>query len=290
MVHSLVSSIRTRKLKWGVVLLFILALTAIGFKPVKSSASETNQRSLASESFNPQFNSIANFHTYLPIIVVASTGFNSQFNGNATGWITHSGGNWSVNSTYYYSNGLANSWSITSYNANFSNFDFQTKVMRYVPSYSSGSSGVVVRGTPEPHDPDNDWRNGYYFLYSREGDFSVWKTVSRTDIAIQNWTPSPVINTGDTWNTLRVVANGNSMYYYINGTLVWSGSDSSFSSGRVGLGFYDDGAETTFYADWATLEIGSSTVGVTDVVDSNQQALNDAVNADPNNSVTPKYH
>ena len=65
-----------------------------------------------------------------------------------------------------------------------------------------------------------------------------------THIALQSWTPSSAIATGDAWNTLRVIVNGRNLYFYINGVLVWSGWDSSLTVGRVGIGMYRDDSST----------------------------------------------
>jgi len=69
------------------------------------------------------------------------------------------------------------------------------------------------------------------------------------------WTPHSAINQGEAWNTLRVVAQGTSLSFYINGVPVWSGTDSSLSSGRVGLGMYRDASSTgdELRVDWARL-------------------------------------
>ena len=74
-------------------------------------------------------------------------------------------------------------------------------------------------------------------------------------MAVVPWTPSPTINQGEAWNTLRVEARGTSLSFYINGTLLWSGTDSSLSSGRVGLAMYRDSSSTgnEFRVDWAYL-------------------------------------
>jgi hypothetical protein len=78
-------------------------------------------------------------------------------------------------------------------------------------------------------------------------------------------------------NELRVVASGSNLYFYINGTLVWSGSDSSLSSGRVGIGTRRiSGIDSKIYVDWATLSEGAP--DITDTVSEEQQALNEEAN------------
>jgi hypothetical protein len=43
--------------------------------------------------------------------------------------------------------------------------------------------------------------------------------------------------------------------YYINGTLVWSGTDSTLKTGTVGFGFYRDSYTGTLDVDWAKLTV-----------------------------------
>jgi len=72
---------------------------------------------------------------------------------------------------------------------------------------------------------------------------------------VHGWSYSSAINQGDAWNTLRVVASGAHMEFYINGTEVWSGTDSSLAFGRVGIGMYRHAASTgdRLDVDWAVL-------------------------------------
>lgn len=99
------------------------------------------------------------------------------------------------------------------------------------------------------------------FQYTNNGYFSVWYVNSSgTATALKDWTTSSAIKMGD-WNTLKVVAVGSSLKYYINGTLVWTGTHSSLRTGYVGFGFYRDTNSGTLYADSAVL----STTATADV-------------------------
>lgn len=225
---------------------------------------------------------------YLPFIIKnytpgsqpPATGFNSQFNGNASGWQSHSG-SWTVDANFYSTTGVANAWAGASYNANFSNFDYQAKLWRN--GCSTCASRLLIRATPTPLSSINDWYSYYSFNYTTGGYYSVWKRVAGgSETALQNWAYSSAIAQGSAWNTLRVVASGTSLRLYINGTLVWTGTDSALTAGRVGLGMYKDtSSNNQFFVDWATL----STLGATaletlaaDSVSPEQQALNDEAN------------
>jgi hypothetical protein len=93
------------------------------------------------------------------------------------------------------------------------------------------------------------------FQYTRSGYYSVFKVDNDSYTALRDWAPSAAIVQGAAWNTLRVVASGTSLKFYINGTLVWSGSDGSFTAGRVGIGLYRSADSTgdQLWVDWATL-------------------------------------
>lgn len=214
----------------------------------------------------------------------SSSGFNSQFNGDAAGWQAYSG-SWSIaSSAYLYTPGQTNLWSTVGYNATFSNFDYQARLYRY--GSDGNANGLFIRGNPTLCS-DQEWTSNYQFLYSRNGGYSVWKQSGCSATALQSWTYSSSINQGNAWNTLRVYANGSSLYFYINGTLVWAGSDAAFSSGRVGIGMYSDGASgNALYVDWATLNVLASAAEANSnaqhpTISAEQQALNEAANASP---------
>jgi photosystem II stability/assembly factor-like uncharacterized protein len=191
-------------------------------------------------------------------VQTAAGGFYSDFNGSAAGWVSHSG-TWGVDSQYLVTYGLPGTSSSVSYAEDFSDLDYQARVMR--EGCDLCANRLIVRGTPYPLSSSNHWYNEYVFQYTRNGYFMVTKKVTGDDTAIlQDWTVSAAINPWDAWNILRVVANGSTFAFYINGTLVWVGSDASMSAGRVGLGMYRSADSTgdVFRADWASL----STLGL----------------------------
>ncbi len=135
------------------------------------------------------------------------------------------------------------------------NFDYRVKLMR--DGCEECANSIIVRGTPTPFGDGNRWNSGYSFNITRNGFYSVVKYTNGAGSMLQGWAYSADINTGSSWNTLRAVAIGPNLYFYINGTLVWSGSDSSYTSGRVGISMYRtaDSTGDQLWADWATLDI-----------------------------------
>ena len=193
---------------------------------------------------------------YLPLIINFTPpppeGFNAQFNGSAPGWETHSG-SWTVDSNYYSTAGSPNVFSSVSYAKDFANLDYQVRLQR--TGCGTCNNRLMIRGTPPPLGLYDDWYSFYSFEYNRNGNYSVWKKVAGGALTpLRSWTASSAIQQGDAWNTLRVVANGNNLSFYINGTRVWSGSDSSLASGRVGISmFRDSSSGNQLLVDWATL-------------------------------------
>ncbi len=177
-------------------------------------------------------------------------GFNSQFNGSSKGWVSRPGGTWLVNTAVYYTSGVLNKASSASYGISktFNNFTYTAKVKRI--STGDLASGLIVRGTPA-FNSLNYWKNGYRFLYTQAGKFAVIVTVNGVDSYLKDWTYSPAIIPSD-WNILKVIADNRQFRFYINGTLVWSGADSTFASGQVGFIMFRQTQEV-FKVDWATL-------------------------------------
>jgi Zn-dependent metalloprotease len=211
---------------------------------------------------------------YLPLVLrgYPPTGFNLQFTWSSAGWQVHSGA-WNVDGDSFWTQGLPYTSSSASYTAPFANFDYRVRLRR--TGCSTCANRLMVRGAPEPLQSGNYWYSYYSFQYTNDGDFSVWKRVAGgSSTALQGWTPSAAIATGGAWNMLRVVANGTNLSFYINGSPVWSGSDSSLASGRVGVGMYDGGSAHLLDVDWATLT-ALGTASLSAGISAEQPALNE---------------
>jgi len=191
---------------------------------------------------------------HLPMLVREQTtlGFNSQFNDSSSGWQS-AGGAWRLDSMAVVGDGLPNGWASMYYWQPFTNLDFTVRMGR--EGCSTCANRITIRGAVDPLISEHNWSSYYAFQYTNGGSFSVFKRVGGgSSIALQGWTPSAAIVQGG-YNTLRVVANDGNLYYYINGTLVWSGSDSSLTSGLVGFGLYRDmySSNNALVVDYATL-------------------------------------
>jgi hypothetical protein len=169
-------------------------------------------------------------------------------------WTQHHG-TWTVATGSLSTAGVPGSISSIGYDAVFTGVLDYTVRMRRIgsPSYTNR---VYIRGNPDPLNPDNqEWYSGYSFQFSCLGEYSVWRTQGASSEALQPWTLHTAVHSGEEWNVLRVVADGTSYQYFVNGTLVWSGNSFAAQTGYVGLGMYrpSEGSGDRLDVDWAVL-------------------------------------
>ena len=180
------------------------------------------------------------------------SGFNSYFEGSATNWLQDSG-TWSLSSgAYWYTAGRSGYYNTSTYNQTYYSFDYSARMWR---AGDVRANYLIVRGSGSALS-DGNLDSLYRFQYMSDGTFSVYKRISGGSyVAVKPWTASSAIVKGAAWNILRVRAVDSSLYFYINGTLVWSGTDTSLASGRVGVGMYRDTTSSGngLWVDWATL-------------------------------------
>jgi hypothetical protein len=159
-------------------------------------------------------------------------------------------GPWSLSGGKYRSDGLSPYWNSAFHNGLYPTLSFIVSMRRF---NTAGPNSLFVRGTPYPLASNKYWSDGYQFSYANNGVFGVWKMIDGNYTCLQPWTSTPAINQYD-WNTLKVKAKDNILKFYINNQLVWSGTDSTYSTGKVGVGFYKgDSASQAFAMDYAHL-------------------------------------
>ena len=187
--------------------------------------------------------------------IVATMGIDSSFNTKAdsAGWKKLKGSWKNVSSQYYRTTGVKNkSTSIEYTPAQYNNMIYQASMYREGCEYCSNR--LIIQGDSKPMSSSGRWNENYLFQYTNDGYISVFASDRKSGRALQDWAYSPAINRYD-WNTLKVVANSGTMYFYINNTLVWTGYDATFTEGNVGIGMYRDrySSGDAFLVDWATL-------------------------------------
>jgi hypothetical protein len=211
-----------------------------------------------------------------------AVGFDSEFNGSADGWVGRTG-NWSIISNTLTAVAGGEDKYVTAYfqPALFSNFQYQAKIWRSGCEYCTNV--LLVRGNPSTLDSDDDWRTTYEFGVDRSGRYSIWVGVDGVWRALQNWTDSSVVNRGDAWNELQVSMDGNNLSFAIIGVWVFDTTESSLTSGYVGVGFYSPSSSggDQLWVDWARLTPisgGSQKIAENQSISSEQFELNDAAN------------
>lgn len=189
---------------------------------------------------------VANFRTAL-----ISDNFNSTFNGSTAGWSPVTGAWGLTSSKYYRSTGVANKFASAVHTGKYGDLTFQARMKR-TGTCTICANFLAIRGDTSPLGVDKSWNKDYIFEYTNGGFFSIWKINAGTYTALKTWTSSSAIIPNN-WNTLKVIAVGSTLKFYINGTLVWTLTDASFKTGQAGVGFYRNAAAGTLYVDWAKL-------------------------------------
>jgi len=187
--------------------------------------------------------------------VVRVLGFNSTFNGSMSGWEIVDG-DWTIhNDKFLKATGFP--YDHVSANYRLSNFsDLTYQVRMYRPDCDNCANGIYVRGNPWTFTYPNLWFSGYYFAYTNDGMFSVYLMQDTIQTTLKDWTVSPAINQGG-WNTLKVTAKGSTLRFFINDVLVWAGTNTDLSTGKVGITMYSETGDV-LYTDWAKLWVPST--------------------------------
>lgn len=77
--------------------------------------------------------------------------------------------------------------------------------------------------------------DGYLFLIQGTGNYAILRSRGRSLTPLVNWTQTDKIKTGPDRNQLRAVCVGDYLAFYINGEFVADATDTTYSSGQVGL-------------------------------------------------------
>jgi len=192
------------------------------------------------------------------------------------GWIRNPQNLWSLSSSAMVTSGETEKL-VTAYNSDtYTDFDYSVRMRRI----DGTSVNAIVFRAGNSFNSDGHIYPAYRFGYFNDGDYNIVRcNADGSYDAIQTWTySSAIVQNG--WNTLRVVANGNTFNCFINGTLVRTFTDSTFSSGHVGVTMYRytadyDPSTTSLQVDWATLSPPPASAGA-EVVNPEQEALNEA--------------
>ena len=165
-------------------------------------------------------------------IALAGDSYLEDFNdGLAQDWVPDIPADWQVVSGEYRAQS-SDGWMFSRY-AGREWADLAVQMSCRRTGDTGNSAAVVLRATP---DFDDSVGSGYVFQITTSGYYGVWKQVGGSFSWLQSWTISPAVSAGT--NVLAAVAQGSLLSFYVNGTLVWSGTDTALASGRIGLGGY----------------------------------------------------
>jgi hypothetical protein len=213
----------------------------------------------------------------------ATNGFVWEFTGGLDGWVSRTG-SWSATSGNLTAQGVSDKF-VTAYfePAQFSNFDYRARVWR--SGCSNCANSVLVRGDPSTLDSDDMWNTTYLFNISRDGYYAVFKLVGGTVTTLKGWTYSAAINQFDAWNEMQAWMKCSDLWFAVNGVWLIGITDTSLTSGYVGLGFYSPaslvGDQMKVDQGQVTLLSTSSLEGSTAMAISREQLeLNQAADGD----------
>ena len=154
--------------------------------------------------------------------------------GNSVNW-TSSGGTWSVispagNPVYQQQSSTVDTLSSAG-QAGWTNYTVEAKVNPLAIRTTNSSAFVRLMGRFQ------DVNNYYYVLLGQSGGVNnvlqIKKIVGGT---VTQLTSTPFTVTPGTWYTVKLSMIGNTLTAYVNGALIATATDTSFSSGKIALG------------------------------------------------------
>lgn len=164
---------------------------------------------------------------------------NENFSDNTTGWevgqynegeVGYKDGAYAVIST------AASSamWGVSPSSYNNTVIDLDTTQVS-APTNNNNDYGVMCRV--------QDSGDGYALLISGDGFYGIQLASAGSFTNLVEWTSSDLINKGNATNHIRVICDGNTLTLYVNGKKLAETTDSTFSSGKIGL------SATTYESD-----------------------------------------
>lgn len=171
--------------------------------------------------------------------------FSDEFADSGSGWEVGDYPTGSVgyeNGAYFVtSNGSGDTmWGVA--NRGFDNLTISVQSTQVrAPGNDNNDYGVVCRIQPEGE--------GYYFLISGDGFFSILRADESDFVPLIDWTPTDVVRQGNRSNDIVANCNGADLSLHVNGELLASASDFTYRSGDVALtatSYEPEGTEVHF--------------------------------------------
>jgi len=192
----------------------------------------------------------SSYSAFAPFTVMpAGSSFSSPFTSTATGW-TPVRGTWYLSGGLLRGAGILNKVSSIKHSNVYTNVTYTARIKRTTDA--SSANALYLRGTPAPLDSLYYWAQGYVFQYTNSGYYSIFKIINGTATTLKGWTTTATIVPYG-YNILKVVNTGTTYKFYINGTLVCTGTDSGLSMGQLGLEYYQNTG--LFLVDYVTATV-----------------------------------
>jgi hypothetical protein len=159
--------------------------------------------------------------------------------GFAQGWREDVPADWTVQGGRYVAQAPGANFLTSVYTDSVARADMTIEVLCSRDGDTGYSQGIALR-TSDDFDADSVGQ-GYLFVMDGSNSFAVFWVNGASFGVLQGWALTTALLPGQT-NRLAASAEGSTLRFFINNTLVWSGTDTQFGTGRVALVGYDDGA------------------------------------------------
>jgi hypothetical protein len=174
--------------------------------------------------------------------IQSSTGFDTEFTTDAPGWSIVRG-NWVVTGGNLLATDATNYFASAFYSSSqFGTMTYEVALQR--AGDPNAANGIIFNGTHStaPNSNFGRWKSGYAFYVTTNGAFSIWRYDNYVTSKLLGWTASSLINSSGT-NDLKVTFNADTGFvqFYINDVRVAYGVLNNYTSGQVGLTYYDSG-------------------------------------------------
>lgn len=94
---------------------------------------------------------------------------------------------------------------------------------------------ALLTATPQPARPTVSDGDGYVFLIQGGGSFAIMRARGRDLTPLVDWKASDAINRGPSENHIRAICADDYLALYVNDKFLGDATDSTYSSGQVGL-------------------------------------------------------
>jgi hypothetical protein len=148
------------------------------------------------------------------------------------------------------------SWRSAYYNQEFDDFVYEVEMQRTAGA-QTGSMGIYVRGTGFMNANAGSGEYANVFTITQNG--SYWYATMLNGDLMGDWTgwlTTSAINTSGP-NVLSAVAQGTTVQFFVNGTLVHTVNNTTLTSGYVGMFSHEGTAATTTVWDYMMVEPGA---------------------------------